>query len=298
VTGTLYVVATPIGNLEDISVRALRILREVAVIAAEDTRRTHHLLARYAIATPTTSLHEHNETRKTFTLVERLRAGDDVALVSDAGTPTVSDPGQLLVRAALDAGLRVVPVPGPSAILAAFVGAGLTSSQSFKFMGFPPTRSKDRKNWFNDLSRANCPVIFYEAPHRLRRTLTDIRDLLSDPQVIVARELTKVHEEFARGTVSAMLERFVDPIGEFTIVIDIGLLTERWHLAGMARASSDQVTSDSQPSAQQLAEEFLQMTKNEAISRRAAIRALATRHRMPSRIVYRAIEEAGRGSVE
>src|SRR5262245_6537506 len=144
--GTLFVVATPIGNLEDITMRALRVLREVALIAAEDTRRTHHLLARYGITTPTTSLHEHNETRKAPTLVERLKLGDDVALVSDAGTPTVSDPGQRLVRAAIDADIRVVPIPGPSAILAALVSTGLPSS-SFRFMGFPPYRSKDRREW-------------------------------------------------------------------------------------------------------------------------------------------------------
>src|SRR6195256_6406956 len=148
--GTLFVVATPIGNLEDITVRALRVLREVALIAAEDTRRTAHLLARHAITTPTTSLHEHNEAGKSAALVARLEAGESIALVSDAGTPTVSDPGSLLIRAAIDAGVRVEPIPGPSAVLAALAASGLPTD-SFAFLGFPPTRSTDRKLWFDRL---------------------------------------------------------------------------------------------------------------------------------------------------
>ena len=142
--GTLFVVATPIGNLEDITLRALRVLREVAVIAAEDTRRTANLLARHAITTSMTSLHEHNEGAKSATIVARLQRGDDVALVSDAGTPTVSDPGGRLIRLAIVAGIRVEPIPGPSAVLAALAVSGL-SSDAFTFLGFPPTRSKDRK---------------------------------------------------------------------------------------------------------------------------------------------------------
>src|SRR3954466_10195216 len=145
--GTLFVVATPIGNLEDITIRALRVLREVAVIAAEDTRRTSHLLARYAITTPTTSLHEHNEVQKAGALVARLERGDDIALVSDAGTPTISDPGQRLIRAAIDAGIRVETIPGPSAAIAALAVSGLPTD-SFTFLGFPPIRAKDRNRWF------------------------------------------------------------------------------------------------------------------------------------------------------
>src|SRR3954454_10043915 len=148
--GTLFVVATPIGNLEDITVRALRVLREVAVIAAEDTRRTAHLLARHGIATPTTSLHEHNETTKSAAVVDRLRRGDDVALVSDAGTPTVSDPGTELIQASITAGIRVEPVPGPSAVLAALTASGF-ETDSFAFLGFPPIKSNDRKRWFEKL---------------------------------------------------------------------------------------------------------------------------------------------------
>src|SRR3954468_18343076 len=144
--GTLFVVATPIGNLEDITVRALRILREVSLIAAEDTRRTAHLLARHAITTPTTSLHEHNEAGKSGALVARLQRGDSIALVSDAGTPTVSDPGGILIRAAIDAGIRVEPIPGASAILTALASSGLPTAE-FTFLGFPPTGAKNRKLW-------------------------------------------------------------------------------------------------------------------------------------------------------
>src|SRR3954463_14019099 len=158
--GTLFVVATPIGNLEDITVRALRILREVAVIAAEDTRRTGQLLARYAIATPTTSLHEHNEAAKTASLIARLQRGESIALVSDAGTPTVSDPGGVLIRAAIDAGIRVEPVPGPSAVLAALAASGLPT-ESFSFLGFAPTGGKDRKRWFERVRSVRGTIVFF-----------------------------------------------------------------------------------------------------------------------------------------
>src|ERR1700675_4849107 len=160
-SGTLFLVATPIGNPEDITARALRVLGEVSLIAAEDTRRTHHLLSRYAIATPTTSFHAHNEGRKVAALVERLRRGEHIALVSDAGTPTISDPGQRLIRAAIDAGLRVEPIPGPSAVVSAIAASGI-ASQSFTFLGFPPSGSQDRKRWFEELRTAGRPVVFFE----------------------------------------------------------------------------------------------------------------------------------------
>ena len=224
--GTLFVVATPIGNLEDITARALRILGEVSLIAAEDTRRTHHLLSRYAIATPTTSLHQHNEGRKLAGLVERLQGGEHIALVSDAGTPTISDPGQRLIRAAIDAGLRVEPIPGPSAAVSAIAASGI-ASQSFTFLGFPPNRSQDRKRWFEELRTAGRPVVFFgRRPTKSGRTLAQIRDTVGDRPLAVARELTKIHEEFIRGTISEVLERLPSPIGEFTIVIDIGHKTE------------------------------------------------------------------------
>src|SRR5258706_9059444 len=165
--GTLFVVATPIGNLEDITARALRVLREVAVIAAEDTRRTSHLLARYAITTPTTSLHEHNENQKAGALVTRLQRGEDIALVSDAGTPTISDPGALLIAASVAAGVSIVPIPGANAAITALAVSGFPTS-SFSFLGFPPTRSNARAEWFSELRRQGGTIVFYEAPHRIR----------------------------------------------------------------------------------------------------------------------------------
>src|SRR5262245_18346312 len=168
--GTLYVVATPIGNLEDITVRALRILREVALIAAEDTRRTAHLLIRYGITTPTTSRHEHNEHRKSPALVARVQSGDSIALVSDAGTPTVSDPGAYLIAQAIASHIRVEAIPGPNAALSALSVSGMLAD-SFMFLGLPPTKAKDRNGWIERLRTARTLVVFNEAPHRILQTL-------------------------------------------------------------------------------------------------------------------------------
>src|SRR4030095_15459950 len=219
--GTLFVVATPIGNLEDITLRALRVLREVAVIAAEDTRRTVHLLARHAITTPTTSLHEHNEKRKSAAILARLQRGDNVALVSDAGTPTVSDPGGELIQDAIAAGFRVEAVPGPSAVLAALSSSGI-AADCFAFLGFPPIKAKDRASWFRRLQTSAGAAVFFEAPHRIKRTLADLQQLVGDRQVVVGRELTKVHEELVRGPISAVGERLQSAKGEVTVVIFIG----------------------------------------------------------------------------
>ncbi|HEX6322918.1 MAG TPA: 16S rRNA (cytidine(1402)-2'-O)-methyltransferase [Vicinamibacterales bacterium] len=192
--GTLYIVGTPIGNLEDVTMRALRVLREVDLIAAEDTRRTARLLQHYSIATPTTSLHEHNEHGKTPRLVAKLQDGTSIALVSDAGMPLVSDPGATLVRAAREAGIPVQVVPGPSAVTAALAGAGI--SGPFAFLGFPPSSGKARKDWLSELGHttSRIPAVFFESPHRIERTMRDLADLLADRPIIVARELTKLHE--------------------------------------------------------------------------------------------------------
>src|SRR3954471_8122605 len=184
--GTLFVVATPIGNLEDITARALRVLREASIIAAEDTRRTSHLLARYAITTPTTSLHEHNEAAKSRAIVERLVRGEHVALVSDAGTPTISDPGHQLIRAAIDAGIRVDPIPGPNAAVAALAASGLPTD-TFMFMGFPPARSHDRTLWFERVRSVGGTIVFFEAPHRIRQTLVDLQRIVGDRNIAVGR---------------------------------------------------------------------------------------------------------------
>src|SRR5919204_4904390 len=199
--GTLYVVATPIGNLEDVTLRALRILRDVSLIAAEDTRRTARLLQHYSISTPTTSLHEHNERRKTATLIARLKAGDSVALVSDAGTPTISDPGEDLIAAAHAAGIKVESVPGPSAVMAALSASGVPTRE-FTFLGFPPPRSKDRKAWLSAAVAEPRTVVFFEAPHRIASTLAELGELTGGRIVAGARELTKAHEELVVGLIT------------------------------------------------------------------------------------------------
>jgi 16S rRNA (cytidine1402-2'-O)-methyltransferase len=275
-SGTLFVVATPIGNLEDVTARALRVLREASLIAAEDTRRTQHLLARYAITTPTTSLHEHNEARKLPALLDRLKQGQHIALVSDAGTPTISDPGQRLVRAAIDAGIRVEPIPGPSAPIAALAASGF-GDDSFLFLGFPPSRSKDRKTWFGRLASAPGLVVFFEAPHRIRRTLKDLEAFVGDCEVCIARELTKVHEEFLRGTVSSVLSQLESPLGEFTVVAKIGHTTE----IGQA-GSVDEAT---------ILAELGQLTINGGLSsRRQMLKRIAAKYGISANRVYQLLE--------
>jgi 16S rRNA (cytidine1402-2'-O)-methyltransferase len=275
--GTLFVVATPIGNLEDITVRALRVLREVAVICAEDTRRTSQLLARHAIATPTTSLHEHNETSKSASVIARLQRGDDVALVSDAGTPTVSDPGGRLIRAAIDAGIRIEPIPGPSAVLAALAASGLPTD-SFIFLGFPPIGSKDRKKWFDRAREVGGTVVFFEAPHRIRESLDDLRRAVGDCEVAVGRELTKTHEELVRGPISSVLKSLVEVRGEFTVVASIG------HIANLIAAEP--------LSNAEIATQFGELTATKGSTRRQAIAYLAKKHNLAANRVYAALEQA------
>jgi 16S rRNA (cytidine1402-2'-O)-methyltransferase len=275
--GTLFLVATPIGNLEDITARALRVLGEVALIAAEDTRRTAHLLSRYAIPTPTTSLHEHNETRKAPALIARLQAGESIALVSDAGTPLMSDPGQHLLRLAIDAGIRIEPIPGPSAIVTAVVASGFPT-QPFTFLGFPPTRAKDRKEWLMTLASSTSTVVFFESPHRIRQTLEAIMTQVGDLPVVVCRELTKLHEELVRGPISSVLKATSLETGELTVVVDIGQRPEYYQLH--------------QASDQELANELGCITETVKLSRRRAIQRLAKKHGRPPNDIYSAIERA------
>jgi 16S rRNA (cytidine1402-2'-O)-methyltransferase len=275
--GTLFVVATPIGNLDDLTGRALRVLRDAALIAAEDTRRTARLLSHYGIGTPTTSLHEHNEERKAIALLARLSRGEDVALVSDAGTPGVSDPGRRLVRGALKAGLTVVPIPGPSAVVTALSASGFPAD-SFTFLGFPPIRSKDRKQWLADLAAAGRTVVFFEAPHRIRTTLLAIRAAVGDVPLFLARELTKVHETCLIGPVGEVLERLGDPIGEFTGVLKLG-------------RSIEHVTVEP-PSDQQLMEEIGHMGKDKTLRKRRLLSDLARKHGLTINQVYAAVERA------
>lgn len=218
--GTLYLCPTPIGNLQDITLRVLDILRQVDLIAAEDTRRTLKLLSHYRIAKPLWSYHEHNRQQREKEILSRLGQGDAVALVSDAGTPAVADPGRELVRSAAEAGFAVQSLPGPSALLTALVTSGLEAG-AFFFAGYPPRGAAERRAYFGRLAGEEHTIVLYEAPHRLLETLDDLHYHAGDRYLVVARELTKLHEEVCRGTVSDHCSFFrqQQPRGEFTLVL-------------------------------------------------------------------------------
>lgn len=271
--GTLFVVATPIGNLEDITLRALRVLREVSVVAAEDTRRTGNLLRHYQIETPLLSLHEHNEHQRIGPLVRRLEAGESIAVVSDAGTPGISDPGARLVKAARAAGLRVDPIPGPSAVTAVLSASGL-SFERFAFAGFAPIKSKDRKQWFEWVSSlSDIPVVCFEAPHRIRRLLEDAGMLLVERPILIARELTKSYEEWLDGTTA------VPARGEFVIVFG--------QIANLTPAAP--------PAPAEIVAEFGRLTENGGFaSRREVVKAVAEQLGVSVRDVYETLERVKR----
>ncbi len=223
-TGTLYLVGTPIGNLEDISLRALRVLKEAELIACEDTRHTAKLLSHYGIGTPRESHHEHNEASHTSRLLEILRSGRSVALVTDAGMPLVSDPGYLLVSACRREGIPVVPVPGPSAVVTALAASGLPT-ESYYFGGFLPPRAEARRRRLRELSSMPSTLVLFEAPHRIVASLQDMAEILGPRQACLARELTKIHEEWLCGTLQEILETLrsrADVKGEITLVIGGG----------------------------------------------------------------------------
>jgi 16S rRNA (cytidine1402-2'-O)-methyltransferase len=220
--GTLYLVATPIGNLADITQRALQILNDVDLIACEDTRHTHKLLNHYGLSTKTISYHEHNEQKRATELIDRLKQGTNIAVVSDAGTPSISDPGFRLVRAAIENDITIVPIPGPSALITALIAAGLPTDEFF-FAGFLPARANARRTRLSELQSVPGTLIFYEAPHRLAQTLKDAYEILGEREAVVARELTKLHEEIRRGRLSELTTDYTektDARGEIVVLID------------------------------------------------------------------------------
>jgi 16S rRNA (cytidine1402-2'-O)-methyltransferase len=271
---SLFVVATPIGNLDDITLRAISTLKRVSLIAAEDTRRTGTLLRHFGITTATTSFHEHNERQKLPQLLQKLAEGQDLALVSDAGTPVVADPGQRLIAAAIEQGVTVVPIPGPSAVMAALVASGLPAD-SLVFVGFAPPKSNDRNKWLTALAEERRPVVFFEAPHRIRKTLTAIAELLVDRPIIICRELTKLHEEVIRiasadaGSVQ-VLEK-----GEFSIVI-----------GPKTSASTHAQTADDKD----VYSYFYQLTNTNGLGRRAALTQTAHKFGLSTNAAYSAVE--------
>ena len=221
-SGILYLVGTPIGNLEDITLRAIRTLKEVNLIAAEDTRRTGKLLQYFQINTPQISYHAHNQASRTAELISHLEQGESIALVTDAGMPGIADPGYEMVTAAIEAKIKVVPIPGVTAAITALTASGLPTTE-FVFAGFLPVKSKERTERLKNFQQESKTLIFYEAPHRIITTLTDLGTILGrDRKVVLARELTKMHEEFWRGTISEAIALYSDrrqPKGEYTIVV-------------------------------------------------------------------------------
>jgi 16S rRNA (cytidine1402-2'-O)-methyltransferase len=270
--GSLFVVATPIGNLEDLTFRALRTLREVDLIAAEDTRRTVKLLSHYQIRKPMMSLHAHNEHREAPRLVDRMRQGESVALVSDAGTPGIADPGARVVASAHAGGIRVVPVPGPSAVTAALSASGFAADQ-FVFLGFPPRAGQARQHWLTRLAEERWTVVFYEAPHRFKRTMNDVRTQLVDRQIIVLRELTKIHEQLVVLPIAEVPDATA-AVGEFVVVV--GPRDER---------------AIEVPQSSAVVDLFWRMTERASMSDVVALDLLAAYFKLPATAVRKIIKQ-------
>lgn len=270
--GCLYLCATPIGNLEDITLRALRVLKEVDLIAAEDTRHTQKLLNHFEIAKPLTSYFEHNKWEKGPQLVNMLLAGKNIALVTDAGTPGVSDPGSDLVRLCIEAELKVVSIPGPSAMLSALVISGLPTNH-FSFYGFWPREKGGRDPYWVEVRKQRATLIFYEAPHRLLKTLKSMLTVMGDRQAAAARELTKRYEEVVRGRLSDLLAHFTAqaPRGEFTLVI--------------GGASEEDIQKEDRAALPDPREHVIQLMA-EGVAKKEAIKKVALAHNLPKRDIY------------
>ena len=223
--GKLYLVATPIGNLEDITLRAIKILKEVDIIAAEDTRHTLKLLNHLEISKPLISYHRHNEEVKSKDLIEKLLSGKSIGVVTDAGTPGISDPGEEIVKEAIKNGIQVIPVPGACAAINALIASGL-STKEFIFFGFLPLNKKLRTQKFEDIARQKKTIIIYEAPHRIEATLNEIKEKFGNIQIVLAKEITKIHENFIRGTIEEVLEQIKDVRGEFILMFEMNGITE------------------------------------------------------------------------
>ena len=282
--GTLYLVATPIGNLEDITLRALRVLKDVDLIACEDTRHTRKLLAHYQITKPTVSYHEHNERERAAQLVEKIDSGMNVALVSDAGTPLVSDPGFDIVRLCAERNIPVVPIPGPSALVAALAASGLPTNE-FTFAGFLPAKRAARRARLAELAGLRSTLIFYEAPHRIKETLADARDVLGPRQSVIARELTKLHEEFIRGSLSD---------------IELGEGATRGEIVLLIGPPSDRDASeDISTVPRSILEEIEAVMRDEGLDHKSALKRVARSRRISKSDAYRlALAERSANDVE
>lgn len=272
--GILYLCATPIGNLEDITIRALKVLRKADFIAAEDTRHTLKLLNRYRIKVPLISYHEHNKNYRKHEIIDKLTTGNNVVMVSDAGMPGISDPGEDLVKEAIEAGIEVRPIPGPTALIAAVVISGLPTGR-FIFEGFLPRNKKDRESRLKDLKTETRTMVFYESPHRLKQTLNQMYEIFGDRKLAIAREMTKAYEEVFRGNISDALKHFAEktPRGEFTIVV-----------AGSGNKEKMEQTSCWE---QISIKDHIKMYTEQGIPKKESIKKVAKDRNLPKTKVYR-----------
>ncbi len=277
--GILYICGTPIGNLEDITLRALKILKEVKLIAAEDTRHTKKLLNHYQINTKVTSYYEYNKIKKATYLVEILKNSQDIALVSDAGMPGISDPGYVLVNLALKNNIKIIPIPGVSALITALVVSGLPTDK-FVFEGFLPRKIKERKRYFKSIENEERTIIFYEAPHRLKRTLKDMLEIWGDRKIVIARELTKMYEEIIRGKLSRVLSEInaKDIKGEITLVVQ----------GGIKKKGNDTIDFLIKEC---IIEEYLNKLKNQGYSNKDIIKIAQEKLNIPKNLIYKKLLE-------
>ncbi len=273
-SGTLYLCATPIGNLEDITLRVLRILKEVDLIAAEDTRNSIKLLNHFEIRTPMTSYHEYNKIEKAYSLIEKLQSGQNIALITDAGTPGISDPGEELVRMCYEAGIEVTSLPGPAACVTALTLSGLPTRR-FAFEAFLPMEKKERREVLEELVKETRTIILYEAPHKLTRTLKDLRDVLGNRRITLCRELTKKHETAFRTTIEELLAYYEDqkPLGECVLVIEG---RSRQELREEEEASWETIS----------VEEHMELYEKEGMSRKDAMKQVAKDRGVSKREIY------------
>lgn len=271
-TGKLFLVATPIGNLEDITFRAINILKGVDIIAAEDTRHTLKLLNHYEISKPLISYHRHNEEVKSEILINKLLEGDNIALVTDAGTPGISDPGEEVVKEAIKNNIEVIPIPGACALVNALIASGLNTKE-FLFLGFLPLNKKNRDNALNKIKKAKSTVILYEAPHKLIKTLQDLLKNVGDINCVLAREITKIHEEFIRGNISNLLEQIQEPKGEYVILLDLNNLENE-------NDSEDEISKKT-------VEEQYKIYEEQGMNKKEIIKQIAKNKNVPKNEIYK-----------
>ena len=271
-TGKLFLVATPIGNLEDITFRAINILKEVDIIAAEDTRHTLKLLNHYEISKPLISYHRHNEEVKSDILINKLLEGNNIAIVTDAGTPGISDPGEEVVKEAIKNNIEVIPIPGACALVNALIVSGLNTKE-FLFLGFLPLNKKNRDNALNKIKKANSTVILYEAPHKLIKTLQDLLKNVGDINCVLAKEITKIHEEFIRGNISNLLEQIQEPKGEHVILLDLNNLENE-------NDSEDEIS-------QKTVEEQYKIYEAQGMNKKEIIKQIAKNKNVPKNEIYK-----------